>query len=126
MDVERDAVEGAPVCGDPHLDKGAVRDGFPAADKDLPVAVSHLFHRVFLRVPAVEVADEGHLLGAGRPFAVVPAVAAQLEAVVEAAVCKIRERAVPGEAAAGVAVELHPQLEIGLEGGEVRVGLDDL
>ena len=29
-------------------------------------------------------------------------------------------------AAAGVAVELHPQLELGLEGGEVRVGLDEL
>ena len=80
-DIQRDAVKALPVRRHLYLHAGTVGERMAAGERDLPVAVSDRRHRVGLPVPAVEIADQVHRLGGGRPFAVDPALAGAVEAV---------------------------------------------
>ena len=98
-----------------------------AAEADFPVAVFQPGHRVAFAVPAVEIANEVHLVRAGRPLAVHPAVVRARDAVVKITVCKRGKVGLVAEqGAARVRVALHAQGDVAIIGFEPRVDREDL
>ena len=111
--VGGDTVELLAVFRHLHLDALAVHERVLAGQDDLPVAVFQPGHGVAFAVPVVEVADEVHLIRAGRPLAVHPAVVRAGDAVVEVAVGKGGQVAlVAQQSAARIRVALHAQGDI--------------
>ena len=108
--VGGDAVEPLAVFRHLHLDALAMHQRVLAGQDDLPVAVFQAGHGVAFAVPVVEIANQVHLVRAGRPLAVHPAVLRAGDAVVEVAVGKGGQIAlVAQQSAACVCVALHAQ-----------------
>ena len=91
--IERNTVLGhAVLMGHSHLVAGEMLDGVRALDLNLPVAVAHGRHGMRRAVPAVEIADQVHLLGSRRPLTVHPAALDLVQTVIQITAGEIGQR----------------------------------
>ena len=120
--IERDAVLGAARAGDAYLHLGEVAQRAHAGDVNFPVAVAQAGHRMALAVPVVEIADQMHGRGAGRPLAVNPAALLLVEAIIEVAAGKIGQ-GLPGRKQLLLSglIALHARVQIALIRGKARI-----
>ncbi len=87
--VEGDAVEGFALAGDLHLIALAMADGVDALDVNFPHAIFQAGEGMTGAIPAVEIPDEVHLIRAGSPFPVKPALGGAGQAEIDVTVGKV-------------------------------------
>ena len=124
--IERNAVFRAARAGDGDLHLAAVLERAHAGDLDFPISVAHRLHRMAGAVPVVEIANQVHGRRAGRPLAVDPAALDLVEAVIQMAAGKLRQRLSGGKQLLFALFEMADAfVQIAFKGGKIGVILYD-
>ena len=108
------------------LDPAAFPKRVVALQIQLPVAVFQLLQGMAGLVPVVEIAGQVELMGAGRPFAVVPAALHVMKAEIAVGIGKIIQPPVVNQLFLRGLIELHAQLDIAGKGLELGIEFQNL
>ena len=95
------------------LDLTAFPQGIVTGKKQFPVAAVQLFQGMAGLIPAVEIAGQVKLIGAGRPFPINPTAFHPMKAIVFVTVGKfVQGTAVAKQAAFGGMILVHPKVNV--------------
>ena len=126
-DVGRDAVEGLLAAAHLNLHALLVLKGVRALQLNLPHAVLQAGERMGGSIPVVEIADQMHLVRAGQPLAIDPAVLGAAESVVHISIGEGGQiHLIAQKLSANVVVAAHAQLDVIVEGLQPGIDGQDL